>query len=171
MPRQHANSEDLFTVMNDEERVDHWAALQKNKIKFPLFAWCFYAKWGHCSVDLLATYGSTAMCLAFSTCQQKIFGGKNSCEFPATYCVGCAASVELFHWTVPCFILSLFGRDGSSGGGDCLSLELWLLCVSSRYLFCWGTGLSFPWSATAKKAKWAVYTSSRVHKHECKRQY
>ena len=139
MPRQHANSEDLFTVMNDEERVDHWAALQKNKIKFPLFAWCFYAKWGHFSVDLLATYGSTAMCLAFSTCQQKIFGGKNSCElifdceicenfylvkFPATYCVGCAASVEPLHWTIPCFILSLFSRGGSSGGGDCLSLEL-----------------------------------------------
>ena len=79
MPRQHANSEDLFTVMNDEERVDHWAALQKNKIKFPLFAWCFYTKWGQFSVDF-KLHGSMAMCLAFSTCQQKIFEGKNFCE-------------------------------------------------------------------------------------------
>ena len=105
------------------------------------------------------------MHLAFSTCQQKNFRRKKFLrvdiwlrklrKISATYCVGCAASVEALHWTVPVFILSLFGRSGSSGGSDCLSLELWLLCVSCGYLFfCWGTGLSscsFPWSATATK--------------------
>ena len=41
------------------------------------------------------------------------------------YCVGDATSslcIETLHWNVPCFILSDGG--GSSGGSDCLSLEL-----------------------------------------------
>ena len=46
---KHANSEDLFTVMNDEERVDHWAALQKTKSNF------------HCLLGVFVQSGVTSL--------------------------------------------------------------------------------------------------------------
>ena len=56
MPRQHANYEVLFTVVNDEERVDHWATLQKKQNQISSLLGVSTQKWDQFSVDSLATW-------------------------------------------------------------------------------------------------------------------